>query len=212
MTTISVLLADDHDIVRYGISTFLSMAEDIEVVGEASDGEQCLTLYRELQPDVCLLDVSMPVKDGVETAREIRDFDPNANILILSMYTDKDIIDKLLKIGIDGFLHKTADRDDLLSGIRSIMKNQQVFSREVSNKITQTFLNGDFDNSSNCITDREQEILRLVAEGNTSKEIAQKLYISPRTVDTHRSNVMQKLELNNIAELVRYAINNNLVS
>lgn len=214
MAPTSVLIADDHEIVRYGISTFLSSAEDIEIVGEASTGEECIELFKEKNPDITLLDIGMPEQDGVETARIIRDLDADTKILILSMHINRQILNDVLEAGINGYLMKNTDKADILNGIRAIMKGQQVYSDPVSDLMKDTFLNKDHDRKPGAdynITDREQEILQLIVDGFTSKEIAEKLYISPRTVDTHRANLMQKLKLNNIAELVRYAIENELV-
>ncbi len=215
MAAISILIADDHEIVRYGISTYLSSSEDINIVGEASTGEECIRLFKEEEPDLCILDIGMPDMNGVETAKAIRELDPETKILILSMHINKQILSDVLEAGINGYLMKNTDKSDLLNGIRAIMKGQKVFSEPISDLITESFLNrNSHKNNKNHkeITDREQEILQLIVDGFTSKEIANKLFISPRTVDTHRSNLMQKLELNNIAELVRYAIENELVS
>lgn len=215
MEPISVLIADDHEIVRYGISTYLSSSDEIEIVGEASTGEECIRLFKEKDPDICLLDIGMPEKNGIETAQAIRELDRNTKILILSMHINKQILAEALEAGINGYLLKNTDKADLLTGIRAIMKGQQVFSDPISDIIKESFLNRKYQTEANNnteITKREREILQLIVEGNTSKEIAQKLYISPRTVDTHRANLMKKLELNNIAELVRYAIKNNLIS
>lgn len=215
MAAISVLIADDHEIVRYGISTYLSSSKDIEIVGEASTGEECIELFKEAHPDVCLLDIGMPNKNGIETAKTIRSLEEDTKILILSMHINKQILSDVLEAGINGYLLKNTDKADILHGIRAIMKGQQVFSDPISDLMKESFLNKNYKRDSkdnNEITNREYEILQLIVDGLTSKEIAEKLYISPRTVDTHRANLMQKLELNNIAELVRYAIENELVS
>jgi DNA-binding NarL/FixJ family response regulator len=215
MAPISVLIADDHEIIRYGISTYLSSADDIEIVGEASTGDECIQLFKETNPDICLLDIGMPDKNGVETAKAIRELDKDAKILILSMHIDKQLLSEALKAGINGYLLKDTNKADLLTGIRAVMKDQQVFSDPISDLMKQTFLNTGQEQASEElreITKREQEILQLIVDGYTSKEIADKLYISPRTVDTHRANLMQKLELNSIAELVRYALKEGLVA
>jgi len=215
MGKISILIADDHEIVRFGISTYLSSSKDIEIVGEASTGEECLDLFRETHPDLCILDIDMPDKSGIETAKEIREMEEETKILILSMHINKNILLDALEANVNGYLLKNTEKDDLLHGIRAIAKGQQVFSDPISDLMKESFLHrsnrsGSYDHQH--ITDREQEILQLIVDGLTSKQIAEKLYISPRTVDTHRSNLMEKLELNNIAELVRYAIQYNLVS
>lgn len=215
MAAISVLIADDHEIVRFGISTYLSSSEEIEIVGEASTGDECIELFKETQPDICILDIGMPGKNGIETAQTIRSLNYQTKILILSMHTNKHILSEALEAGINGYLLKNTNKADLLTGIRAIMKGQQVFSDPISDLIKESFLNNSSQDTSHkrqIVTKREREVLQLIVDGLTSKEIAQKLYISPRTVDTHRANLMDKLELNNIAELVRYAIKHQLVS
>ena len=215
MDKIKILIADDHEILRYGITTYLSSAEDIELVGEASTGEECLELFEKEQPDMCILDIDMPGKDGIEVAKAIRELDPNVKILILSMHIDKKILINVLQADIDGYLLKNTEKSELLQGIRAVIKNQTVFSQPVSKLMTESFLSNGYQEPFDIdinITDREHEILELIVEGYTSQEIAEKLYISPRTVDTHRSNLMQKLEIKNTAGLVRFALRNNLIS
>lgn len=214
MKPTSIIIADDHEIVRYGISTYLSAQEDIEIVGEAASGEECLELCKEKKPDLCLLDISMPDKNGIETAKDLREIDSEIKILVLSMYEDEQVLNDVLKIGINGYLLKGTGKDELLNGIRVIMKGQQVFSESISKMITDSFLGKKINSldSEADLTKRELEILKLIVDGKTSKEIANELFISPRTVDTHRANLMQKLDLNNIADLVRYAIKENLVA
>lgn len=215
MTKINVLIADDHEILRYGVSTFLSSADNIEVVGEASTGEECLELFRKTKPDVCVLDISMPHKDGIETTLAIREIDPEVKILILSMHIDEAILQRVLEAGINGYLLKNTEKTDLLHSIQSIAKGQQVFSDSISRLITDSFVNkgkpDSLTSTAKKITKRELEVLQLIAEGHTSQAIADKLFISPRTVDTHRANLMQKLEINNVAGLVRYAMEHDLV-
>lgn len=209
--TIKVLIADDHEILRYGISTFLSSADNIEIVGEASSGEECIELFKEKKPDVCVLDISMPDKDGIETTKAIREIDPDVKVLILSMHIDKLLLDKVLEAGINGYLLKDTEKTEILHGIESIAKGQQVFSNPISELITKSYLNGG-KTPHDSITSRELEVLQLIVEGYSSKLIADKLDISPRTVDTHRGNIMQKLNIPNAAGLVRYAMEHDLVS
>ncbi|MDR8392089.1 response regulator transcription factor [Aliifodinibius sp. S!AR15-10] len=216
MQQIDVLVADDHEILRFGVTKYLASSEDINIVGEASTGEECLALFKQHHPDVCVLDISMPEKDGIETAKELRQIDSKVKILILSMHIDKEILDKVLEADINGYLLKNTEKADLLQAIRSVMKGQQVFSDPISKLITNSYLNKSESAEKELddlnITKREREILSLIVDGYTSQEIAKKLYISPRTVDTHRFNVMQKLDIKNTAGLVRFAIQNNLVS
>ena len=215
MAPISVLIADDHEIIRFGISTYLSSSEDIEIVGEASTGEECLHLFQKTNPDICVLDIGMPEKDGIETAKAIRACEGQTKILILSMHINKEILRRALAANINGYLLKNTEKKDLLHGIRAIVKGQQVFSDPISEMIKESFLTKASDSGNHIqpeITEREHEILQLIVDGLTSKEIAEKLFISPRTVDTHRANLMEKLELHNIADLVRYSIQHELVS
>ncbi len=211
MATIKVLIADDHEILRFGISSFLSSADEIEVVGEASTGDECIRIFRDERPDVCILDISMPDKDGIETTAEIREIDPSVKILILSMHIDKHILNRVMEAGINGYLLKDTEKSELLNGIKSVAKGQQVFSEPISKLITQTYLNGGKELHDD-ITDRELEVLNLIVKGHSSKMIADELDISPRTVDTHRANIMHKLDIPNAAGLVRYAMKHNLVS
>lgn len=214
MNQISVLIVDDHEIVRYGISRYLSSSKDIRIIDEASSGDECLKIFRETEPDVCLLDISMPGKSGIETTKKIREISTDTKILILSMHINKQILDGVLKAGINGYLLKSTGKEEILNGIRSVMKGQEIYSDQISELIKESYLNNSKKNKPdhNGITAREREILQLIVEGYTSKEIADNLYISPRTVDTHRANLMEKLELRNIAELVRYSIENDIVS
>lgn len=213
MDVINILVADDHEILRYGVVTYLASSDGINVVGEASTGDECIELYKEHHPDICILDISMPKKNGIETAKALREINPDVKILILSMHIDKDILNDVLEAGINGYLLKNTEKADLLQAIRSVMKGQQVFSEPISKLITDSYLdkaNGAKKELDVNITKREREILELIVEGYTSQEIADKLYISPRTVDTHRFNLMQKLDIKNTAGLVRFALKNNL--
>lgn len=211
MAKIKVLIADDHEILRFGISTFLSSADNIQIVGEASSGEECIELFKQKNPDVCVLDISMPGMNGIETTKAIREIDPDVKVLILSMHIDKAILDQVLEAGINGYLLKDTEKTELLHGIESIAKGQQVFSDPIQKLITKSYLNGG-RTPHESITSRELEVLQLIVEGYSSKLIADKLDISPRTVDTHRGNIMQKLNIPNAAGLVRYAMENDLVS
>lgn len=211
MAKIKVLIADDHEILRFGISTFLSSADNIQIVGEASSGEECIELFKQKNPDVCVLDISMPGMNGIETTKAVREIDPDVKVLILSMHIDKAILDQVLEAGINGYLLKDTEKTELLHGIESIAKGQQVFSDPIQKLITKSYLNGG-RTPHESITSRELEVLQLIVEGYSSKLIADKLDISPRTVDTHRGNIMQKLNIPNAAGLVRYAMENDLVS
>lgn len=215
MKKIKVILADDHAILRYGISTFFSSADDVEIVGEASTGDECITLFKNEQPDVSVIDIGMPGKSGIEVVEAIRSIDPKAKILILSMHSDEAMLKKALKTNINGYLLKSTSKEKILQGIREVANGKKVFSDPVSRIIAdhssgKKAANGKSSESN--ITNREMEILNLVVAGYSSPQIAEKLFISRRTVDTHRTNMMQKLGIHNTASLVRFALENNLVN
>lgn len=219
MNKIKVIVADDHDIVRFGICSVLNSVDDIEVIGEASDGDEAISLYMDKKPDVALIDITMPGKDGIETTTEILKQDPEAKILILTMHINEDYLNQAIKAGSLGYLLKNCEKEELFNGVRSVADGRKVFSSSVSKLITESYISKIKDNrpvatstSSQDIklTKREREILGLIADGLTSQEIAENLFISPRTVETHRANLLQKLDIKNTAGLVRYAIENGI--
>lgn len=213
-----MLVADDHDIVRYGICSALKSSADVEVVGEASTGKQAADQYETLKPDVVLLDISMPDMNGIEATREIIKKSPGAQVLILTMHLNEEYLNQVLNAGALGYLLKNADIEEMLSGIRMVAKGKQVFSSEIARLMTEKYIRtaqDGYDGTSVNIprlTRREKEILQKIAEGKTSQEIADILFISPRTVDTHRANLIQKLGVKNSAGLVRYAIERDLLT
>lgn len=211
MKKVKVILADDHAILRYGISTLLSQSDDIEIVGEASEGDECIALFKKEQPDVSVIDIGMPGKNGIEVVKAIRAIDSEAKILILSMHSDGAVFQKALQNGINGYLHKSCPKEEVLAAIRSIAAGEKVFSESISHLISKDDERKYHLNTEKNLTNRELEILELVVAGYSSPQIAQKLYISSRTVDTHRNNLMQKLDIHNTASLVRFAIEHDLV-
>jgi DNA-binding NarL/FixJ family response regulator len=217
MNKIRVLVVDDHDIVRYGICSVLKSSADIEVVGEASNGVIAVQKYNELTPDVILLDISMPEMNGIETTRTIIKNNANARILILTMHLNEEYLNQVLTAGASGYILKSTDIGEMLNAIRSVAVGTQIFSAPISNLMTEKYVRStqfkhdDGDSNTPNLTKRETEILQKIADGKTSQEIAEVLFISPRTVDTHRANLIQKLGVKNSAGLVRYAIENQLV-
>ncbi len=220
MKRIKVILADDHDIVRFGIASVIRTADDIELIGEASDGRGTIELYKQFTPDVAIVDITMPGMNGIETTRAILESHPDARILILTMHMDEEYLNQALKAGAKGYLLKNCDKQELVNGIRSIAKGDKVFSGTISMLMTEHYINSVTDvhqekpqprNGSIHLTKREKEILNLIADGLTSQEIAESLYISPRTVETHRANLLQKLDIKNTAGLVRYAVENGFI-
>lgn len=217
MNKIRVMVVDDHDIVRYGICSVLKSSPDIEVVGEASNGVQAVDQFNDLMPDVVLLDISMPEMNGIETTRTIVKHHSNARILILTMHLNEEYLNQVLSAGASGYILKNTEIGEMLNAIRTVAQGRQIFSAPISTLMTEKYVrsaqyNQDSKDSENpSLTKRETEILQKIADGKTSQEIAELLFISPRTVDTHRANLIQKLGVKNSAGLVRYAIENQLV-
>jgi DNA-binding NarL/FixJ family response regulator len=197
MKRISILLADDHQLILDGLNALLKERQDILVAGEAKNGRDALSLVKLLEPDVVLMDIDMPVMNGIEALREIKKVSPSTKVIILSMHEASGMIKNLMALGANGYLLKSCSQDELLGAIFSVAIGQQYFSQGV----VRSLLN----------TDRETEILQLIAGGYSNKEIGTKLYISHRTVDTHRTNLMKKLNVGNIAGLISFAIKKGLV-
>ena len=214
---IRVLVADDHDIVRYGICSVIDASDDIEVVCEAGSGTEALEQFRKMNPDVCILDITMPEMNGIQTTRAILELEPEARILILTMHINEEYLNQVLNAGANGYMLKNSDRDELLGSIRAVYRGEKAFSQTISKLMTERYVRQVQkprelqDTEKVNVTRRELEILRLIAEGHTSSEISEILFISPRTVDTHRANLMSKLDIKNAAGLVRYAIENKLI-
>jgi DNA-binding NarL/FixJ family response regulator len=210
MDKIRLILADDHSILRYGLRLFLSKSEDIEVAGEASSGEECLKLYKREEPDLCLIDIEMPGKNGIEVVKSIRRNDSEVKLIMLSMHSGKETLQNAITAGANGYILKDTSKKDILKAIRSVMSGEEIISDSLMNtKATEKSV--DEKRQMKNITDREMQVLQLVVAGYSSSQIADKLFISRRTVDTHRNNIMKKLDLHNTASLVRFALQNNLV-
>ncbi len=214
---IKVLVADDHDLVRYGITSVIHASDDIEVICEASSGMEAIELFKEKRPDVCILDITMPDRNGIETTRSILEIDPEARILIITMHVGEEYLNEVIHAGARGYMLKNCDRKELLDAIRAVHNGEKAFSNSVSRLMNECYMRNLQSSKENPetekvkVTKRELEIIRLIAEGHTSSEISEILFISPRTVDTHRTNLMSKLNLKNAAGLVRYAIETGLI-
>ena len=212
---ISILLADDHKILRDGIRSLLEKEPDFEVVGEADSGRTAIELACELKPDVIIMDIGMPDINGIEATREILSRVPSIQVLALSMYSDKRFVVEMLNAGATGYLVKDCAFEEMLSAVRSVASNQ----RYIAPKLLETFIDDYMKNKCNNgmmkktqLTPRESEVLRLIAQGYNSKKIASELNISVKTVDTHRQNIEHKLELHSVADLTKYAIRVGLIS
>jgi DNA-binding NarL/FixJ family response regulator len=215
MSKIRVFLADDHTILREGLKYLLKEEVGIEVVGEAADGDRLLKDVREASPDVVVVDISMPVLGGLEATQQLKKMLPRAKILILTMHTDEEYVHQAFASGASGYLVKKAAAHDLVSAIRAVHRGETYISPAVSERVVQEFVrSGRFSPKPDFpdkLTFRERQILKLIAEGWASGKIAQHLHISTRTVETHRANIMQKLKLHKVADLVKYAIRRGLV-
>jgi DNA-binding NarL/FixJ family response regulator len=217
---ISVLVADDHTIVRRGLVSLLSLAEGIKVVGEAADGRIAVERCLELDPDVVLMDINMPQLNGLEATRRIKKDAPHIRILVLSAHDNEEYIVQVIRSGANGYLLKNSSAEDLFAAIRSVHTGHAFFSPSVSKVILESYLkvsessddpSGMRTTPESCLTSREREILQLVAEGKTHQQVADLLHISVRTVDTHCNNIMKKVDIHDIAGLATYAIKNGIV-
>jgi two-component system response regulator NreC len=203
-----VLLADDHQIFRQGLKGLLEKSGH-RVVGEASDGHEAIKLARSLTPDIAVLDLSMPLLNGLDAAHEIRRAAPDIKVILLTMHTDKSYVLQALKAGAKGYVLKTQASEDLLRAIQEINTGEVYLSPGVAASVVDAFL-GKTDMVTDPLTSRERQILQLVAEGMTTKEIAKLLNISFKTAESHRNHMMKKLDIHEVAGLVRYAIRQGL--
>lgn len=208
---ITLLIADDHEVVRQGIKQLIDNHPKIEFIGEACDGGEALAKIKELQPDVVLLDIAMPKFNGLQVANLIHTSQPTTKLIMFSMYDKEAYAHQALALGACGYLLKTSSGKEIIEAIEKAYTGQYCFSPKINADIIKTYLDPHMPETKpqsgyDLLSDREQQIFRLVAEGFSSKRIGQLLYISPRTVDKHRSNLMKKLEIADSRELVRYAL------
>ncbi len=211
---IKVLIADDHALVREGIAAFLRPCEDIEVVGEASNGKEAIEKTIQLRPDVVLMDISMPVLGGLEATLEIKKVVPETKILILTQYNDTEYVDRLLKAGVSGYILKHAVGTDLVSAIRAVSRDEIYLYPTVASKVVSRYLGKEppqVRDPYDELTDREKQVLRLIAEGYSYKEIANILSISVKTVITHQTHIAEKLNIHSKAGLIRYAFRKGIL-
>jgi len=216
MLKIRVLVVDDHTIVRDGICALLRLAGDIEVVGEAANGREALEMAKKLMPDVVLMDIAMPNMDGLEATRRIRKEFPKVKVLVLTQYDDKEYVFPVIEAGASGFISKTAASSELVSGIRSVYRGDSFLSPSAARILVE-----DYQQEASIrkeqdpykqLTDREREILKLLAEGYTTRKIADMLVISVKTVEGHKTNLMSKLDIHNRTDLVKYALRKGIIT
>lgn len=220
MSKISVILVDDHALVRAGIRSLLQSINDIEVVAEANNGREALNQIRDINPDLVLLDISMTELNGLEVAERVSQDFPEVKIVILSMHTNEEYVLQSLRAGASGYLLKDAVPTELEIAIRSVMRGETYLSPAISKHLVDDYLRrlkGSADEVSKInpfeqLTSRQREILQLIAEGNSTRDIAAKLNISIKTVETHRMQIMDRLDIHDVAGLVRYAIRMRIIS
>jgi len=212
--SIRVLIVDDHAIVRHGLCRSIQQQEDMEVVGEASDGHAAVSMARELTPTVILMDVSMPALNGIEATRAVLRESPGSRVIALSMHSAKRYVQEMFRAGASGYILKDCEFDELGQTIRMIAGGQTYVSPSISRIVVESHAcDGDPEEKENAfsvLTQREREVLQLMAEGHSTKQIAMHLYISPKTVEAHRLRIMNKLDIDNVALLTKYAIQEGL--
>ncbi len=215
MTKIKVLVADDHTIVREGVRILLEAQPDIEVVAEAADGREAVAKVQERQPDIVLIDIAMPNLNGLEATRAIKRDYPQVQVIVLTMYESDEYFFQLLNAGASGYVLKKAASADLIAAIRAVYAGDVFLYPSVARRLVSDYLSrvksGEEKSSYDGLTAREREVLKLIAEGHTNQAIADKLVISPSTVQTHRTRIMQRLNLHNRAELIQYAMRKGLL-
>ena len=216
MAKITVMLAEDHTIVRQGIRTLLEAEKDLNVVGEADNGRQAVQMAKRLRPDVIVMDIGMPSLNGLEATRQISRQIPKSKVVVLSSYSDVEYVQQLTAAGATGYLIKTTASQDLVMAIREAKKGNAFFSPAISRRLLehyrQAFVRGEpVKKGSRHLTSRETEVLQLIAEGNANKQIAGELFISIKTVEKHRQQLMHKLDIHDVAGLTRYAIAKGII-
>jgi DNA-binding NarL/FixJ family response regulator len=212
---IKVLLADDHTIVRKGLLSLLLDHEDIDVVGEAHDGRDAIKQVEQLQPDVVVMDITMPLLNGLEATRQIKHRWPNIQVVILTVHTAAEYIFRILQTGASGYVVKQAAPSELFMAIRAAHAGESFLSPSISQTVIQEYITRarltSCEDSFDTLTEREREIIQLLAEGHTSRDIAEMLVISIKTVETHRGNLMRKLGIDNLADLTKYAVRKGII-
>jgi len=216
MSTVRILLADDHGLVRRGLHYLLERSPSFQVVGEASDGRQAVQLAEKLKPDVVIMDIAMPNLNGLDATAQIVKKNPSTGVIILSMHSDETYLVRALSAGAKGYLLKDSAEADLLRAVEVVSQGRPFFSPAIAETLLEDYMRRlkqqNLTDSYDLLTDREKEVLQLLAEGKSNKEVAALLNLSLYTVETHRSNLMQKLRLHNTAEIVLYAVRKRIIT
>jgi two-component system, NarL family, response regulator NreC len=216
MKKIRILLADDHQLMRSGLRLLIEQQADLTVVGEAADGREAVALAKSLRPDVAVMDISMPNLNGIEAAHQITQSHAELAVIVLSMHPDESYVLRALKAGAKGYLLKDSAESDLITAVRAVARGKSFFSPAVSKVLLDDYIRklrrSGAEDAYDLLTPREREVLQLVAEGKSNKEVANLLNLSVYTVETHRSNIMQKLSLKGVPELTLYAVRKGIIS
>lgn len=216
MRKIRILLADDHQLMRRGLRLLIEQQSDLSVVGEAADGREAVALAKSLRPDVAVMDITMPNLNGIEAAHQIKQSQPEIAVIVLSMHPDESYVLRALKSGAKGYLLKDSAESDLIQAVRAVAHGKSFFSPTVSKVLLDDYVRKlqrtGAEDAYDLLTPREREILQLVAEGKSNKDVAHLLNLSVYTIETHRSNIMQKLHLKGVPELTLYAVRKGIIS
>lgn len=211
---IRILIADDHTLLRNGICALLEDELDMAIVGEADNGREAVRLAGQLKPHVVLMDIAMPLLNGLEATRQIKREHPEINVLVLTMYDHEEYFRETLEVGASGYIIKRAAATELVSAIRAVYNGEAVLSPAITRLLLEDYLSRDArgeENDPNALSSREREVLQLIAEGKTSREIAELLNLSVKTVQSHRTSLMQKLDLHDRGDLIKYAIQKKII-
>ena len=213
MEIIKIILTDDHQLFRDGIKSLLEDTGDINVIGEASNQEELFKIIENNKPNIIILDITLPGASGIEITKKIKSEHPDINILILSMHNEDEFVINALEAGAKGYLPKDINKDELLEAIYTINDGDEYYNKEISKIFLKKYMQNkaDSENENPILTNREIEIVKLVSEGLKNQEIAEKLFISIRTVDAHKNNIMRKLKLKSNVEIVKFAIKNKII-
>lgn len=213
--TITLFLADDHTIVRQGLAKLLEGEPNLRVVGEAENGREAVEKVEELKPDIILMDIAMPMLNGIEATRQIRKICPQTKVIILSMHSHDRYISELFGLGASGYLLKNSTGTDIINAIHAALKGETSLSPSISHKVIEDYISlktkSHQEDLYNRLSNREREVFQMIAEGRSTKEICGILCVSPSTIKTHRSNIMEKLKMDNISQLIQFAIHLGIV-
>ncbi|SDP41251.1 response regulator [Desulforhopalus singaporensis] len=212
---IKILVVDDHKITRDGLCALIEKQPDLKIVGEADNGRDAVKLTRKLEPDVVVMDISMPNLNGIDATRQIVALYPDIKVITLSMYSDKRYVQGMLRAGVSGYLLKNCAFNELVKAIKMVISGQSYMSAEIAHIVMKDYtqsLNRDDTSPAEILTLREREVLQLIAEGLSSEQIASRLFLSVKTVSTHRRKIMEKLKIDNLADLVKFALREGLIS